>query len=79
MAKEDRILEQLQKMEITQAVMIEKLSTMNTRLDAAAKEFEAVEKEVDKLEKRIDKHDKIVGGIVIAFTILTALIKLKII
>lgn len=79
MATEDKIMEKLHKAEIDRAVTHEKLNTITSRLNEAAKEFKDLEGNVSDLDKRIDKHDKIVGGICIAFAILTALIKLKII
>lgn len=67
----DKILEKLGQIEIKQAVTHEKLTTVTDRLNKGDKEY-------NELEKRVDKHDVVVGGVVIAMTILGALVKFKI-
>lgn len=66
------ILNSLKQIEIKQAVTHEKLRSVTERLNKNDKEYEDI-------EKRVDNHDKIVGGIIIAITILSAMFKFKII
>lgn len=75
---EDKILEGLKSIEITQAVTNEKLRSIYERLDTTNRRLDHANTEFEKIEKRVDLHDKVVGGVVIAFGILTTLIKFKI-
>ena len=72
MNTEDRILDKLQKIEISIAVTHEKLSTITKRLDNASNELVAI-------EKRVDRHDKMVGAVIMAVAILAVLVRFKLI
>jgi len=75
----DKILDKLNKIEISIAVLYEKLNQVSKRLDHASDEFTGLEARIiiktDEMKQRIDRHDKIVGAIVIAASILVALVK----
>lgn len=75
----DKILDKLNKIEISIAVLYEKLNQVSRRLDNASDEFTALEARIivktDEMKQRIDRHDKIVGAVVISASILVALVK----
>ena len=79
MDNSDKILEGIKQIEITQAVTHEKLKNIYDRLDRTNKRLDTANTQFEDIEKRVDMHDKIVGAIAIAFTILLALVKFKII
>lgn len=79
MNTEDKILEGIKQIEITQAVTHEKLSNIYERLDRTNKRLDNANSDYEKIEKRMDRHDKIVGGVVIAVAILVTLVRLKLI
>lgn len=75
----DKILEGLKNIEISQAVLYEKLTQMDHRLDRTNKRLDHANEEFEEIKKRVDRHDKIVGGMAFAFAVVTTLIKMKII
>ena len=79
MNAEDKILEGLKNIEITQAVTNEKLKSIYDRLHRTNERLDHANMEFEKIEKRVDFHDKIVGAIVIVVGILGVLIKFKLI
>ena len=75
----DKLLESMKKIEISQAVLYEKLTQMDHRLDRTNKRLDHANIEFVEITKRVDRLDKIAGAIVIAIAMLGALIKFKII
>lgn len=67
-----KVFDKLQKIEVAQAVIIEKLSTL-------AEEVHKDNMEYTTIKKRVDNHDKIVGAIVLVVTMLGTLVKFKLI
>ena len=74
-----RILDEIKKIEISQAVITEKLNSMDARLDRTNKRLDHANKDFDEIKKRVDRLDRIAGAIVIAIAMLGTLIKFKII
>ncbi len=73
------VLETLKKIEISIAVMYEKLNQMSLRLDNANNEFKELKDDLDKrcdqVEHKVQLHERIVGAVVIASSIIVALVK----
>lgn len=74
-----RLLDGIQKIEISQAVLYEKLTQMDHRLDRTNKRLDHANNEFEEIKKRVEKLERIAGGIIIAVAILGTLIKFKII
>ncbi len=72
MDKIDKVLDKLQKIEIAMAVTHERLDNMKVAV-------EQYDEELEKLGKKVEVHDKIVGGIIIAVSILATMVKFKLI
>ncbi len=77
--KYERIMEGIKGLEIGQSVVNEKLNHLNTSQVSTNSRLDETNDNYDKLEKRVDKHDRVVGGISLAFLILGAMLKYKII
>jgi len=75
----EKIMEGLKNIEISQAVLYEKLKQMDTRLDRTNKRLDHANSEFEEIKKRVDRLDKIAGGVIFAVGMLGALIKFKII
>jgi len=75
----EKILDGIKQIEISQAVLYEKLTQMDYRLDRTNKRLDNANLEFEGIKSRVDRLDKIAGGIVFAIGMLGALIKFKII
>ena len=77
MEKIDKVLEELQAFKINQAVTHERVKEIKKDLEHGEVSFEKIRTELSDVNDRIDFHDKVVGGVVIAMTILGTLVKFK--
>lgn len=75
----EKLLDAIKNVEISQAVLYEKLTQMDHRLDRTNKRLDMANSEFEEIKKRVDRHDKIVGAIVIVVAILGTALKFKLI
>lgn len=75
----DKLIEAIKNIEISQAVLYEKLTQMDHRLDRTNKRLDVANSEFEDIKKRVDRHDKIVGALVIVVAILGTMLKFKLI
>jgi archaellum component FlaC len=74
-----KLLEGIQRIETSQAVLKEKLTQMDQRLDSTNKRVDAADEEFDEIKNRVARLEKIAAAIAMAGAIVSTLFKLRII
>ena len=74
-----KLLEGIQRIETSQAVLKEKLTQMDQRLDSTNKRVDAADEEFDEMKNRVARLEKIAAAIAMAGAIVSTLFKLRII
>lgn len=73
-----KLLEGIQRIETSQAVLKEKLTQMDQRLDSTNKRVDAADEEFDEIKNRVARLEKIAAAIAMAGAIVSTLFKLRI-
>lgn len=68
----EKILDKLQALEVSIAVMDEKITQLTKSENNSVIQYK-------EIEKRVDRHDKIVGALIIVVAIFTTMVKFKLI